>query len=374
MRVVSQYVTKSLIIARDNYGYCLLVSIISLCYTALRYTYNYEFNGATYEQIFTFIAPVPFGKRVLTPILANIIVHSGISQYRAFQLIEITSIASLIFALYNIFQLYVEKRSAKVLSLLFICFLPLVFLLRTPFPLLFPWDTPAMTLIAWSIYCLLKAKWKAALGVMLLASLNRESAVLIPLLYTGMYGDRTPIKRFAGYLAMLIAVYISCQYAVGTTLHNNLPFYNLHGGMSLQRAGTWRMLYSMGWLNSSNINWLVLVSSMAGTPLLFLMFIRTLPCYFRRYGLISLAYFVMLSIVGNLFESRIFGETVLILYIPIALAVCSYISNTCVFTRYRLSGEENILSKYAIYMEWVALLVLLIAPVIVYHLLIRMLV
>ena len=83
MRVVSQYVTKSLIIARDNYGYCLLVSIISLCYTALRYTYNYEFNGATYEQIFTFIAPVPFGKRVLTPILANIIVYSGISQYRA---------------------------------------------------------------------------------------------------------------------------------------------------------------------------------------------------------------------------------------------------------------------------------------------------
>lgn len=346
----------------EQAGFYLLLALIALCYTALRFTYNQPFDNTFLQKICDFTAPVPFGRRVLTALLVHPLVAGGLSPTRAFQLTEIASTFFLLLGFQRVFALHVEKSWARVLGAAFAFVLPLVFLLRNPFPYFFPWDTPAMAFPVWAVYFLLRGWWVRTLVLMAFATLNRESAILLPLLFGALYADRLPLGKLLGLALAFLAIYAAVSWAISLTLADNLTYYDAAPFASFHKYGKWRLFINLAWLGARRLNILVLLATLGGLPVAFLVFLRQIPPHLRRFAPVALLYFVLLAIVGNLYESRIFGEIAVILYLPAALGACRYVTGTSETPReFTLPGRDNFLHPYMARLEIAAILLILAA-------------
>lgn len=344
----------------DNAYFYAILGIVSACYAALRFTFNQEFDPTFFQKIYDFTAPIPFGKRVLIAVLAHPLVAGGLSLVRAFQFWEACSTFILLLGLYRVFELHVGKAWARVLAAGFAFVLPPVFLLKNPFPYLFPWDTPAMAFIVWGIYFLLRGAWGRTIVLLLFATANRESAILIPALFCALYVDRLPHAKFAGILLAFLAAYGIVSWLISLTLADNFTYYGSAPFASFHKYGKWRLFINLAWLGSSRLNGLVLVSTLGGLPVAFLVFIRQIPAHLKRFAPVALLYFAMLAFVGNLYESRIFGEIAAILYVPVALGGCRYASGAgAEFPGINLPGNGNFLRPYRAYLEIAAAVAIL---------------
>ena len=340
-----------------NAGFYLLLAFIALCYTALRFTYNPPFDSTFLQKIYDFTAPIPFGRRVLPALLAHPLVACGLSLVRADQILEVASTFLLLLGLYRVFALYVEDAWARVMSAGFAFVLPLVYLLHNPFPYFFPWDTPAMAFPVWAVYFLLRGWWGRALVLMAFATLNRESAILIPLLFGALYAERQPLAIILGLGLAFVTVYFAVSWLVSLTLADNFSYYGPAAFTSFHKYGQWRFLYNLGWLNSRRLNYLVLLSTLGGLPVAFLVFYRQIPSYLRRFALVALLYFVLLAFVGNVYESRELGEISAILYLPVAIGCCRYLLGANGKSRELiLPGGDNCLHPFIARLEIAALL------------------
>ena len=325
-------------------GFHALLAVAATCYAALRFTFNPPFDATFFQKIYDFIAPVPFGKRVLIAWLARPLVAGGLSISGAYQFWEACSAFALLLGLYRLFGQMVEKPWARLLSVGFVFVLPPIFLLRTPFPYLFPWDTPAMAFIAWALHFLLQGAWGRALVLTLFAAANRESALLIPLLFGALYVDRLPLPKLVGIGLGLAAAYLAVAGLVSLTLADNLPYYSASPFASFHKHGQWRIFINLDWLTANWRNGWVLLASMGGLPLAFLVLVRQIPPPLRRFALIAFFYFAQLVFIGNLDEARIYGEIAVILYVPVALGCRRHVGGGG--DRFRLPGADNFLHPY----------------------------
>ena len=351
-------------------GFYALVGLVALCYTALRFTYNPPFDATFLQKIFDFTAPTPFGRRVLPALLAHPLVAGGLSLTQAFQVLEIAATGLLLLGLYRVFALHAEPAQARVMSVGFAFVLPLVFLLHNPFPYFFPWDTPAMAFLAWAVYFLLRGGWIRALVLMAFAALNRESAVLVPLLFGALYADRLPPAKLLGLGLAFLAVFFAVAALVGATCVDNFSYYGSGTLASLHKYGIWRYLYNANWLRARPLNVFVLLSTLGGLPVAFLVFYRHVPPYLRRFALVALLYFVLVAIVGNVYESRTLGEIAVILYMPVALGCRRSLAGAGetdhAFAR---PGADNVLRPYMARLEAAALAAILAAAAAIYFVL-----
>lgn len=318
-------------------GYFGLVSIVALCYAALRFTYNFTV-GTTWQDIYDLAIAVPFGNRILIPVLSRPLVWAGLSLYRTYQFWEVVSAFFLIWGLARTFRLFVEDRWARVLSIGIAYALALVFLLFNSLSFLYPWDTPAMAFVVWGLYFLLRGNWTATAALLLVATLNRESAILIPLLFAVLYADRLPLKRFVFVLLALAGSYCLARYLVNLTTVDNIGAGQFRQ-MSLVEDGTWRVNNNVAWLLVEKKNFLVLLATLAGLPMAFLALFRWIPRHLRRIGPVALAYFAMLFFIGNVEECRIYGEITCLMYVAVALGGYQYLTGracaerACLYSR-----------------------------------------
>lgn len=211
------------------------------------------------------------------------------------------------------------------MSIGFVFALPLIFLLKTQNPWLFPWDTPAMAFVVWSVYLLFQQRWIPTMILLFFASLNRESAILIVPIFWAIYIDRLTLRKLAALTIAFLSIYWTANWLITLTLSDNIPFYErLHFNMSFIRNGNWRVVHNWLWLNNNAQNYLVLLSTMAGLPVAFIALSNYIPRYLKRFAIVSLLYFSMLAFVGNFVEPRIFGEICAIIYIPFAFGCYNY--------------------------------------------------
>ncbi len=309
--------TRRCPLAAGTLGYFGLVFIVALCYAALRFTYNFTV-GSTWQEIYDLAIAVPFGNRILVPVLSRPLAWAGWSLYRTYQFWEVVSACLLMWGLARVFRLFVEDRWARLLSIGIAYALVMVFLLFNSLSFLYPWDTPAMAFVVWGLYFLLRGNWAATVFLLLAATLNRESAILVPLLFAVLYADRLPWKRFVLLLLALAGSYGLARYAVNLTTADNIGAGQFRQ-MSLVEDGTWRVNNNVAWLMLEKKNLLVLLATLAGLPAAFLALFRWIPRHLRRIGPVALAYFAMLFFIGNVEESRIYGEITCLLYVAVAV-------------------------------------------------------
>ena len=273
-------------------------------------------------------------KRVFTVWVAHLFTWLGVGIGRAFELVEWGATIALLWGMGRVLGLYLKKHIGRQVAFLVFLVMPSMFMLQFSADnwQVFVWDTAAMALTTWGIYALLLQRWYLMLGVMALASFNRETALLFPALFVAMYVDRRTWWKVAGYAATLVGIYAICQWLIGLSLADNEIFYDyLVAGTSIQAnwggKPTWRILHNFDWLNASKGRYLVILGTMGCLPVWFMCMMKRLPGYFRRFGLVAWCYAWLVMLTGNVYEPRIFEEIVVIMFIPVALGVLDEMSN-----------------------------------------------
>jgi hypothetical protein len=301
---------------------CLL--LLAVGHAALRLAMNHEFEGAPWDQLLDFSAAKPFGLRVLVPLLAWPL-HSLLRMPAAwvFGLFEALATAGLALAIAAALRSFMPARWATALGALFILLLPIPYLLQHHWPVFYPYDTPAMAFIAGGVALLLRERWRSAALLGFLAALNRESAALLPVaalaLAWPVSKDMSPktsmIRPLLVRVLGLVAAVALARLLVGIILANN-------PGAPLQFFvdETPRLLANLAWLEHP-ANWLLLPAYLGFIPLAWALLTPTIPPQLRRLGWLALAYLGALLWVANIDEPRVYGEAMVLLYLPAAVGL-----------------------------------------------------
>ena len=114
------------------------------------------------------------------------------------------------------------------------------------------------------------------------------------------------------------------------TADNPRPYY---GPVALLLDGEWRINNNIQWLLSKD-SIFVLLSTFGFLPLFWIALRKNIPPQLRALESVSMLYFSLLLFIGNIYEARVFGELVVILYIPAAIGLS-----------YSLTGPRHIIAN-----------------------------
>jgi hypothetical protein len=304
----------------------LLLLAVAAGYAALRLAMNREFAGAPWDELLAFTAPKPFSLRVLVPLLVWPL-HALLRVPTAwvFALVETLATVALVLAIAAAVRPYLPQRWSHALGAAFLALLPIPFLLQHRWPIYYPYDTPAMAFTAAGVALVLRARWRAAAVLTFFAALNRESAILLPFAALALQIPiNSPVpedspRRVLPRVLALLAAFAAARLLVGLALHAN-PGEPLQ--LFVDRAP--RLLLNLAWLEDPG-HWLLLPAYFGFIPLLWLAVAAWIPAGLRRLGWVALVYVGALLWVANVDEPRVYGEAMVLLWIPVAVGLARWL-------------------------------------------------
>lgn len=350
---------KLYIYIKSNMFFILIALIYASTYTALRFALNTQYKVASWKMLYDFTAPIPYAYRVLVPFISHPIVSLGFSIKQAYMFWEFIFSFFLIIVLFKIFKIYLNRRWAMFFSVLFMHVLPFIFLFKFMWPLFYPYDTPAIFFTILGMYLILKRHWVSLVLLTAISTFNRESSILILMMFAVIYFGRMRLKKYLIILFSLFSTYFLVREVTHLIAEGNRMLYN--GSMSLVIGGNnWRWNNNIEWLKK-DANSLILLATMGFLPLLFIFLKKFVPEYLIRLRVVVLTFFIMLCFVGNFYEPRVFGEIVIIMYFIVSLGFYSFLTQETVSDINE--AEESILSGWWKYAERVFVLMLVIGVV-----------
>lgn len=289
-------------------------------YAALRLAMNREFAGAPWDELLAFTAPKPFGLRVLIPLLVWPL-HTllRVPTVWVFALVETLAASALVLAVHATLRPLITPRLAITLATATLALLPIPFLLQHRWPIYYPYDTPAMAFTAAGVALLLARRWRAAAVLVFFAALNRESAVLLPLAALALPVPGDSLRPRLLRAILLLSTFAAARLLVGLVLLNN-------PGAPLQffASETPRLLLNLAWLEDPG-HWPLLPAYLGFVPLLWILLTSWIPADLRRLGWIALLYLGALMWVANIDEPRVYGEPMILMYIPAAVGLARWL-------------------------------------------------
>lgn len=299
----------------------LALALLAAGWAALRLQMNGEYKGATWAAIADFTAPLPFGHRPLVPLLAwPLRAATGWPLALVWGVLEALAALALWLALRAALRPHVPARWDMALATCFFALLPLPFLLKHKWAVFYPWDTPAMAFVAGGLALVAARRHALAAALCLVAALNRESAVLIPAAALTLRWRSDGLRRAAGPVLALLSACAAGRLAVALALPNN-PGHALHFHLG---KDTPRWLHNLEWLGDP-LHWLWLPTYFTFLPLLWALLWRHIGPAERGLGLVAAAWFAALMLVANIYEPRVYGELLVLLYVPAAVALCRWL-------------------------------------------------
>lgn len=297
------------------------LALLCAGYAALRLQMNGEYKGATWAQIADFSAPLPFGHRPLVPLLAAPLrALADPPLALLWGLFEALAALALWSALRAALRPHVPARWDIALATSFFALLPFAFLLKHKWAVFYPWDTPAMAFVAGGLALVEARRLRLAALLCLVAALNRESAALIPAAALVLaWRTEGPRAALRAALALLLACGVG-RIAVALALPESRgPALHFYLGKD-----TPRWLHNLEWLGDP-LHLLWLPTYFAFLPLLWLLLGPQIARPHRGLGLVALAYFTGLMLVANIYEPRVYGELMVLLYVPAGVALCRWL-------------------------------------------------
>lgn len=292
--------------------------VFAVTYAVLRFTYNVEGNSDL-RALVEFRGAIPFALRILVPALARPFVDLGLPVYPVFFAFEAAFSFGLIVSLWALVRRLCENDEwARFASLAFPLLLAHTFLLNSIRPILNPYDTPAMLAIVLAIYVCLYAHWLWLVPLMLVATLNRESAILIAAIYAVLSAGDAGRRAYWMRLAALLGAYVLARAFVGHVASDNPRPYG--SAVSFFVLGQWRFNMNIAFLLKDG-GFFVFLGSLGLLPVAWLGLRDAIPAPLRRLAAVAIAYLGLLFFVGNYYEPRIFGEIVALIYVPVVVAM-----------------------------------------------------
>ncbi|MEX1364567.1 MAG: hypothetical protein AB1Z98_15680 [Nannocystaceae bacterium] len=307
--------------SRARAAWWVVVLVLAAGYAALRLTMNEQYDVAPWSALVQLRAPLPFGHRVLVPLLVRPLLALGLPLPLALGLWETAATAGLAGAVAWTLRPHGGARLGMAAGLLALLTLPWLFLLPHRWPIFYPWDTPAMALLVAGIGAIDRERWGLAMVLALLAALNRESAILLPaaaLLLAPPRASswRPELARVAG----LLAVVLVGRVAIAIALPDN-PGPPVHFTVG---NGGYRVLNNLHWLAEPR-HLLLTLPSLAGWPLAWALLAGQVGPRWRRLWLLAWAQTAGLLVVANIYEPRAFGEVLALALLPTAIGVARWL-------------------------------------------------
>lgn len=289
---------------------------VSLTYTCLHLALTEQYARAPWKELLNLSAPRPFVSRLLVPVLARFLTEVlNIPVAAAFAVFEAAAVCAIILAIDKTLAGRVSTSFARKASLLFIFLLAFPYFLATIYRFYYPSDIPALAFTACGLLLLLRSRFTPAFALMLIATLNRETTFIFPLVLFFYHLKRMPLER----LFVLTLIFLAGYAAVRC----GLIFAFVHNpGVNIEwfHESSLRIAHNLAWL-ASLLNIITFLASLTFLPLFWLYLYPRIPVDLRRLQWPALLVFLALFFVGNLDEPRIFGEVMLLLYVPIAAAL-----------------------------------------------------
>lgn len=312
-------------------GFLLLLA--AFCWAAYSFSSRspLPYDVFSPSVLLSFHAPLPQGRRLFSLAFARFFLSLGFSPGAALFASETAAAAAFLFSLRHIFMRFASPRAAVVAAVSAIILLPPLF--GTFY--FQPWDTWLMAFLSWALVFILEARFLPLLVLMPFASLNHESAALIPLLFLAVHVGRLPISRSRRSLfwigLALLAIHATILYLAATwTSHRAIAnFYapaDTWAGMVLRHpkasgGSQFNWLFNLRDACASPLAVPALLVSVSFLPPAWLLLWRFHTPESRRCALVALFHVASVFVTGFLFETRCWAATLAILYPLVAIAL-----------------------------------------------------
>ncbi len=310
----------------ERYKKNTLTVLMIIAYTFMHYRLNGLYTETTFEKLTAFQVIKPYANRLLLPILAHEL-QTLLPLPYLYLIFEATFVSLIVFVTRKLFCLYCDSKESYFYSLLFIGILCLVYIINYRFAagregtFFFPYDTPAVFFTLLGLYLVLTKQLFWVYILVPIATLNRESSLLIILMLPALFsGTKTPwikpflITSFIYGLTRIIIAFLLRHHQGSVAelynLHSHYPHLTENIYFLMQRDFFTWILAEMGFL-----------------PLIWFTFSNYIPKALKHLKFVVLFYIIALFIVGNIIEGRLFGEVVAILFLPSMLAIKNYLNN-----------------------------------------------
>lgn len=312
---------REVVPGRERLVWWVVVVILAAGYAALRLTMNEEYRVAPWAALVELRAPLPFGHRVLVPLLARPLLAAGASMPLALGVLEAIAAAGLAGAIAWVLRPRLGPRLAMVAGASLLLLLPWPFLLPHRWPIFYPWDTPAMALLVLGLGTIERRRLGLGFAVAALAALNRESALLLPVAAVLLDPPRGPDWRVPlARAAALLAVVLGVRIGVALALPDN-PGPPLHFTVG---GGGYRVLNNLRWL-ADPLHLLVTVPSLGAWPLLWPCLAGHVEARWRRLWALAWLQTAGLLVVANIYEPRAFGEVLVLAHLPACVGLSRWL-------------------------------------------------
>lgn len=310
-----------------RYKTSFLTCVLLFSYTYMHLKLTFIYIGVTLEQLVDFTVKLPFAQRLLVPaIVHGMQAVTPLDIPNLFFIIELLFVSLLFIAMKQLMQYEFSPRSAAVLSWLFLLLLPIETAINYglaknyPAPYYYPYDSASLFFMTAGFWLCLRCRWPLFLIVIALATLNRESSLLLVLLIPLIH--RAQLKKVLKPFSLALVVYLLVR---GFVL-----FWTRHAPGGLVE---WYYQSSQFTYFEVNFYWLftmhhifLFMYCLAGLPLLWFAFYDYIPTQYKPIRYLALFYFLGLLLIGNFPEARIFGEIIILLYLPVCVAIRRWVN------------------------------------------------
>ncbi len=262
-----------------------------------------EYSKVRYESLMSGEAPAPFRYRILIPHLVHhVSTRWTVPPEKLFFLIEFSATALLVLAFKIYLNLYFQRRTAMALALTLLYVLPFNYLFPRNMTFIYPYDIPGVLFMTLGIYLIYRKKWLVFYPFFVLATMNRETTCFLSMIYLLTYWKIDSHMHKAGHLIAQFLLWSSVKYGVTLLLppsHHTRLFELGHIEENLER-----FLFNFSdyplFLSTYGFLWLFAIAGY---------------CYIensfaRRALLVMVPFLLGMFIVGNLYETRIYGDMI----------------------------------------------------------------
>lgn len=283
-----------------------VVALYAWYFVRLRYALNGEFPLATLTALAEGTAYIPFQFRALVPWMAGWLASSGAcSLLTAYMVIEGLSVVGLFYALRYLVRDQVCGPAHDGVAFLGLYALPWTYILPRDIPIILPYDLTSVAFFALGLALLREGRWGWFYPLFVIGTVNRETMIFLWVVFLIVEWGRSPKSRLAVHSVSMLGLWIGVKFllyaAYGSNPGSALEVF--HVGTQITHLSTnLEMLISPERL-------LVILSTFGflWVPVI-LLYSRIRDHFARRALWVAPLYVLMIIMVGNMNEVRVFGE------------------------------------------------------------------
>lgn len=313
---------------RSWWSGALAILVVAAGWTALRFAMTRQFQPASWQALVDLRAPLPFGHRVLVPLLARPFVDAGVPVGTAFAVSELAATIVLLVALRALFARWVNERAAMLGALGFLGVLAFPLLLAHRWPIFYPWDAWAIAATVIGVLAIVAERFPLAVVVVFVGALNRETVIVLPAIAVLVHLDEPARRTKAlGWAGLMVLAWFAARAVAAAIVPGARG-----SALQFHVEGELRVLHNLAWLAAPEraLQWL---GSIAFAPVLWIAVRSRIPRELVRFEWIGIAGVAALLVVANVYEPRVYGELLALAWIGAWIGVWRWAEDAPTATR-----------------------------------------